>query len=47
VSGFVGGADRQKMLEIGVDRFIQKPYSPNDVLRKIREVLDKSANGDR
>lgn len=47
VSGFVGDADRQKMLEIGVDRFIQKPYSPNDVLRKIREVLDKSANGDR
>ncbi len=41
VSGFVDDADMQKMQKGGVNRFIQKPYQPLDVLRKVREVLDE------
>ncbi len=40
VSGFADEADRQNMLERGVDAFIQKPYNPVDLLRKAREVLE-------
>lgn len=47
VSGFVEESDRERMLKAGVERFIQKPYSPMDVLRKIREVLDDTGDGER
>ena len=40
VSGFADEADRQNMLERGVDAFIQKPYDAVDLLRKAREVLE-------
>lgn len=41
VSGFVDESDRQRMKDAGVDAFVQKPYKPVELLRKIREVLDK------
>ncbi len=40
VSGFVDEAEKQAMMDRGVDRFIQKPYQPLEVLTKVREVLD-------
>lgn len=40
VSGFVDESDRERMIKSGVNSFVQKPYQPLDVLRKIREVLD-------
>jgi PAS domain S-box-containing protein len=40
-SGFVEEVERKKMLEQGVDRFIQKPYRIDEILVGIREVLDK------
>lgn len=46
-SGFVDESDRKKMIEAGVDMFIQKPYSPMDILRKIRELLDDNGHRGR
>ncbi len=41
VSGFVNESDREEMLKGGVDEFIQKPYKPVDVLRRVRDILDR------
>lgn len=39
-SGFIDENQKEKMSENGVEQFIQKPYLPEDVLRKVRKVLD-------
>ncbi len=40
-SGYSADIRPAKMLERGCDGFIQKPYSVNDLSRKVREVMDK------
>lgn len=40
VSGYVNEADRERIMKVGVSSFVQKPYRPLDVLKKIREALD-------
>ncbi len=40
VSGFVDEAEKQNMIRKGVNKFIQKPYHPVEVLSRIREVLN-------
>jgi CheY-like chemotaxis protein len=40
-SGFLDGSLREQMLRSGAKDFIQKPYVPNAILRRIREVLDE------
>jgi CheY-like chemotaxis protein len=40
-SGYIDPDLRNQMLSAGVRDFIQKPYEPDEILRKVREVLDK------
>ena len=40
-SGYVEKLERIEMLETGVKRVLSKPYSADDVLRALREVLDE------
>jgi PAS domain S-box-containing protein len=40
-SGYVDPQLRGEMLKTGAQDFVQKPYEPNKILKKIREVLDK------
>ncbi len=40
VSGFVEEHDRKRMTEAGVNRFVQKPYRPAELLSIVRQVLD-------
>jgi len=40
-SGYTMDTQPAKMMERGCDGFIQKPYSVNDLSRKVRVVLDK------
>jgi CheY-like chemotaxis protein len=40
-SGFFEPEIKSELDKAGAKGFIQKPYSPDEVLRKIREVLDK------
>jgi PAS domain S-box-containing protein len=40
-SGYFDPDSKREIFEAGVKEFIQKPYSPDEVLRKLREVLDK------
>jgi len=40
-SGYIEPAERSEILKSGARDFIQKPYVPNEMLRKIREVLDE------
>ncbi|MBI2838032.1 MAG: response regulator [Acidobacteria bacterium] len=40
--GYVDSKLREEMMKAGVRDLVQKPYSPNDVLKRIREVLDGS-----
>lgn len=40
-SGYISAETKTKLVREGVSGFIQKPYNLNDVLRKIREVLDQ------
>jgi DNA-binding response OmpR family regulator len=40
-SGFFEPDIKSELDKAGAKGFIQKPYSPDEVLRKIREVLDK------
>jgi two-component system cell cycle sensor histidine kinase/response regulator CckA len=42
-SGYLDPNLKSNLLRSGAKEFIQKPYSPNLVLRKIREVLDATA----
>ena len=41
-SGFYEPEIRSQMTMKGVEKVIQKPYSPIDILKTIREILDKS-----
>ena len=41
-SGFIDEKLENEMLRKGVRHLIPKPYLPNDILRKVREVLDSS-----
>jgi two-component system cell cycle sensor histidine kinase/response regulator CckA len=40
-SGFIQPDKRTAMSDAGIKDFIQKPYAPSDMLRRIRNVLDK------
>ena len=40
-SGYIEPVERSEILKSGARDFIQKPYVPNEMLRKIREVLDE------
>jgi CheY-like chemotaxis protein len=40
-SGYVEKLEKIEMLETGVKRVLSKPYSADDVLRALREVLDE------
>jgi two-component system, cell cycle sensor histidine kinase and response regulator CckA len=42
-SGYLDPTLKSNLLRSGAKEFIQKPYSPNVVLRKIREVLDAAS----
>ena len=39
-SGYIDVNSKSEVLKAGVKEFIQKPYFPDEVLKKIREVLD-------
>ena len=41
VSGYIDVNLKSEILKAGVKEFIQKPYFPDDALKKIREVLDQ------
>ena len=40
-SGYIEAESKSEIFKAGVKEFIQKPYLPDEVLRKIREVLDR------
>lgn len=40
-SGYIEPVEKSEILKSGARDFIQKPYAPNEMLRKIREVLDE------
>ena len=40
-SGFIDPDLKSEMLKMGVKCFIQKPYSPSEVLRTVRIALDR------
>ncbi|MGA9405814.1 MAG: PAS domain S-box protein [Bacteroidota bacterium] len=40
-SGYIDINSKSEVLKAGVKEFIQKPYFPDEVLKKIREVLDR------
>jgi len=39
-SGFIDQDAKAAMYKAGANEFIQKPYSPDEVLRKIRDIMD-------
>lgn len=39
-SGYIEPAEKSEILKSGARDFIQKPYVPNEMIRKVREVLD-------
>ena len=39
-SGFLDPEMKSEMFKAGMKHFIQKPYLPEEVLQKIRDVLD-------
>ena len=41
-SGFLEPGRKEKLMREGMNHFIQKPYNPNEVLAKIREVIDQT-----
>jgi two-component system cell cycle sensor histidine kinase/response regulator CckA len=42
-SGYMDPDQKSELFKAGLSEFVQKPYMPNEVLRKIRDVLDLSA----
>jgi PAS domain S-box-containing protein len=40
-SGYIEPTQRAEILEFGAEDFIQKPYVPDEMLEKIRDVLDE------
>ena len=42
-SGYIDPEVRSEILKAGAKHFIQKPYVLDDVLRKIREVIDMNS----
>ncbi len=40
-SGFFDPVQKSRMLEAGVEYFVQKPYRPNEILIAIRKLMDK------
>jgi hypothetical protein len=40
VSGYLEPNKKKEIEKLGVSAFAQKPYEPNDLLRKIRQVID-------
>lgn len=40
-SGFLEPGRKEKLVKDGMNHFIQKPYNPNQVLAKVREVIDQ------
>ncbi|MDP2208505.1 MAG: PAS domain S-box protein [Bacteroidota bacterium] len=43
-SGFLESNKRSEIINAGVKDFIQKPYHPEEVLRKIRKILDSHSS---
>jgi|GEM_PF-3280441 PAS domain S-box-containing protein len=43
-SGYIAPHQKSEYLKSGVKDFIQKPYSTNEILRKVREVIEIPAN---
>jgi FixJ family two-component response regulator len=41
-SGFFDATLREEMMRSGAKDFIQKPYKPDAILRRIREVIDET-----
>jgi len=39
-SGFIDQDAKAAMYKAGANEFIQKPYSPDKVLQKIRDIID-------
>lgn len=42
-SGFLDPELKSQLINIGVEAFVQKPYTPNSVLKVVRETLDRGA----
>jgi DNA-binding NtrC family response regulator len=40
-SGYIEPNEKSEFFKAGIKEFIQKPYPPDEVLKKIRESLDK------
>ena len=38
-----GATDRERTLRLGASRFLQKPFSPRDLLTEIGRILDSAA----
>ena len=43
-SGYPLGDDIRRLLKDGTDAFIRKPYAPEELANKIREVLERKTN---
>ncbi|HXG00660.1 MAG TPA: response regulator [Bacteroidota bacterium] len=41
-TGYLDPEERSRMLEHGVRNFVEKPYTPGQLLRRVREALDHS-----
>jgi len=41
-SGFLDPSVKAEMLKGGAKEFVQKPYDPNEIIKRIREVLDRN-----
>jgi FixJ family two-component response regulator len=41
MSGYIDPGLKSEILKAGVHDFVQKPYDPNEVLKKVRETIDR------